>query len=201
VLLTFKTSNYVKKSSTIRVKGISISVPSISTKSETETFSASSSVPVRFQKIAGTSAKITYYNNSYNPHTTVDLTNIPGIVKENFQYDSSTATHFKLIGWKTSKANGVEYTNFSRVNTWKFEGDQLSGSGNQLYIKGKFEPGKLNITVTTPYDSIKVTDYTYVEIPDESSSVLNPELWAFIGTITIFGFSIYRNGKRVIPKW
>jgi hypothetical protein len=201
VLLTVKTSYYVKKSSTIRVKGISISIPSISTESETEIFSATSSVPVRFPKITEASANITYYNNSYNPHTTVYLTNIPGIVKENFQYDGSTATHFKLIGWKTSKANGVEYTNFSRVNTWKFEGDQLSGSGNQLYIKGKFQPGKLNITVTTPYDSMKVTDYTYVEIPDESSSILNPELWAFIGTVTIFGVSIYRNGKRVIPKW
>ncbi|MDQ1252025.1 MAG: Disaggr assoc protein [Euryarchaeota archaeon] len=201
VLLTVKTSYYVKKSSDIRIKGISISVPRISTESETETFDATSPAPVRFPEIINPSANITYYNNSYNPHTTVYLNNIPGIVKENFQYDSSTATHFKLIGWKTSKANGVEYTNFSSVNTWKFEGEQLSGSGNQLYIKGKFRPGKLNITVTTPYDSIEVTDYTFVEIPDESNSILNPELWAFIGTFSIFAVSIYRNGKRVIPKW
>lgn len=87
------------------------------------------------------------------------------------------------------------------MNTWKFEGDQLSGSGNQLYIKGRFQPEKLNITVTTPYESINVIDYTYIEIPDESNAILNPGLWAFIGTFTIFGISIYRNGKRVIPKW
>jgi hypothetical protein len=55
--------------------------------------------------------------------------------------------------------------------------------------------------VTTPYESINVIDYTYIEIPDESNAILNPGLWAFIGTFTIFGISIYRNGKRVIPKW
>jgi len=200
-ILTVKTSYYVKKSSTVRVKGISISIPSISTESETETFYVTSPAPVQFPKTIEPSANITYYNNSYNPHTTVYLTNVPGIVKENFQYNGSTATHFKLIGWKTSKPNGIEYTNFSKVNTWKFEGDQLSGSADQLYIKGKFQPEKLNITVTTPYESIKVTDYTYTEIPDESSAILNPGLWAFIGTFSIFGISIYRNGKRVIPKW
>ncbi len=199
--LTVKTSYYAKKSSTIRVKGISIPVPSISKESETEMFYVTSPAPVQFPKTIEPSAYITYYNNSYNPHAIVDLTNTPGIVKEDFQYNGSTATHFKLIGWKTSKPNGIEYTNFSKVNTWKFEGDQLSGSGNQLYIKGKFRPEKLNTTVTTPYGSIKVTDYTYAEIPDESNAVLNPGLWAFIGTFTIFGFSIYRNGKRVIPKW
>ena len=196
-----QTSYYAKKSSTIRVKGISIPVPSISKESETEMFYVTSPAPVQFPKTIEPSANITYYNNSYNPHAIVDLTNTPGIVKEDFQYNGSNVTHFKLIGWKTSKPNGIEYTNFSKVNTWKFEGDQLSGSGNQLYIKGKFRPEKLNTTVTTPYGSIKVTDYTYVEIPDESSAVLNPGLWAFIGTFTIFGFSIYRNGKRVIPKW
>jgi len=199
-ILTVKTSYYVKKTSTIHVKGMSISVPSISTKSETEKFSVTSPVPAQFPKIKEPYAYVTYYNNSYNPHTIVDLSNIPGIVEENFQYNGSTATHFKLIGWKTSKPNGVEYTNFSKVNTWKFSGNQLSGSGNKLYIKGKLQPEQLNLKVTTPYESIEVTNYTYVEIPDESGAILNPGLWAFVGTLTVFGISIYRNGKRVI-KW
>jgi hypothetical protein len=199
-ILTVKTSYYVKKSSTIHVKGMSISVPSISTKSETEKFSVTSPVPAQFPKIKEPYACVTYYNNSYNPHTIVDLSNIPGIVEENFQYNGSTATHFKLIGWKTSKPNGVEYTNFSKVNTWKFSGNQLSGSGNKLYIKGKLQPEQLNLKVTTPYESIEVTNYTYVEIPDESGAILNPGLWAFVGNLTVFGISIYRNGKRVI-KW
>jgi hypothetical protein len=55
--------------------------------------------------------------------------------------------------------------------------------------------------VIIPYESIKIMDYTYVEILDESSEILNPGLWAFIETFMIFGISIYRNGKRVIPKW
>jgi len=48
------------------------------------------------------------------------------------------------------------------------------------------------------YNTISQINVT--EENDESNQVLNPQLWAFLGTLLILGVSIYRNLRRVI-KW
>ncbi|MGB9928821.1 MAG: right-handed parallel beta-helix repeat-containing protein [Methanosarcina sp.] len=201
VHLKVKTSYFKKTVYKVTIRDKSISVPSIITESETETFTVTSKAPVQFPEIKDLRVKIAYYNNSYNPHAVVDLSDNPGIVKEEYIYNGSSATYYKFVGEKNSKQNGLEYVNYSRISSWKASDKQISGYGDKLYIAGKFHREELNITATTPYTTLEVTDFNITEIPDESGKILNPSLWSFVGTFTIFAISIYRNGKRVIPKW
>jgi hypothetical protein len=42
----------------------------------------------------------------------------------------------------------------------------MSYSYQALYIEGAFDPTKLHITVTTPYDRFEVTNFNYTEVQD-----------------------------------
>jgi len=201
VYLTVKTSWYVKSSNNIIVLGKRISVPDISTKSESEVYSASVQTPNQFPKIQAIKAEVTYYNNSYNPHSVVSLTNAWGIVEEDYSYNGSEASHFKLVGDVSTQDNGLSYVNYSKISTWKSSDSQISGFVNELYITGKFNPVLLNVSVQTPYETVKISKINVTEVPDQSGLILNPGLWAFVGTLTFFGIFIYRNFRRVIRKW
>jgi hypothetical protein len=199
--LDVDTSWYVKSSHDVIIFGKRISVPTISTKNESEVYFASITEPQQFPKVTDIKAEVTYYNNSYNPHSVLSLSNAWGIVQEDYSYNGSEASHFKLVGEVSTKDNGLSYVNYSRISTWKSSDSQISGFGNELYIKGKFNPALLNISVQTPYETVKINEINVNEVPDESGLVLNSEWWAFVGTLTIFGIFIYRNFRRVIRKW
>ena len=201
IYLTVKTSWYVKSTSTVHINGLSISIPYVSTRSETEAFTTTAQAPMGFPAINTPRCHVTIFNNSYNPHAIVDLSQNFGIVEEDYSYNGSSSTHFKLAGEVETKQNGLSYVNYSKISTWKGTDNQIAGYNDRIYIKGVFHKDKLNISVTTPYETVNVTYFNITEVPDESGAILNPGLWAFIGTFTIFGISIYRNGKRVIPKW
>ena len=199
--LTVTTSWYTKGSHSISIFGKRISVPTIKTESESEVYSASVQVPHSFPKIEDIKAEVIYYNNSYNPHSVVSLTNAWGIVQETYSYNGSEANHFKLIGEVSKKSNGLSYVNYSKTSMWKTTDKQIIGYGNELYISGKFNRSLLNISIETPYETVQIKEVNITEVPDESGLIFNPSLWAFVGTLSIFGFFIYRNLKRIIPKY
>ena len=201
VILTVYTNWYTKSSSSITVLGKRITIPSVSTKGETETFNVTASSPMVFPATNTLSCNVTYYNNSYNPHSVVSLSNAWGIVEETYTYNGSEASHFKLIGEVSKKDNGLSYVNYSKTSTWKSTDKQINGYGNDLYISGTFNHALLNVSVTTPYETVKISKINVIEVPDESGLILNPSLWVFVGTLSILGLFIYRNLKRVIRKW
>lgn len=201
VLLTVYTSWYTGSSKSISIGGKRISSPSIKKESETEIFNVSAPAPKQFPKIDDIKAEVTYYNNSYNPHAILSLSNAWGIVQEEYSYNGSNMTHFKLAGEVTKKTNGLSYVNYSKVSMWKGSEGQISGYGNELYMKGHFKKEFLNIYVQTPYETVKIKEVNVTEVPDESSIILNPGLWGFVGTFGIFGWFIYRNFRRMVTRW
>jgi parallel beta-helix repeat protein len=201
VYLQVDTSWYTKSSHIVSILGKHISVPDISTKNESEVYSASVPEPELFPKTSEIQANVTYYNNSYNPHSIVSISNAWEIVQETYTYNGSEANHFKLVGEVSTKDNGFSYVNYSKISTWKSSDSQISGFGGELYITGKFNPALLNISVQTPYETVKINKINVTEVPDQSGLISNPGLWAFVGTLTFFGIFIYRNFRRVIRKW
>ena len=201
VILTVYTNWYTKSSNSITFLGKRLTIPSISTKSESEVYYANITAPKQFPETSEIQANITYYNNSYNPHSIISLTNAWGIVQETYTYNGSEANHFKLVGEVSNKDNNLSYVNYSKLSTWKTIDTQIRGYGNDLYISGKFNPALLNVSVTTPYETVEISNFNITEVPDESGLILNPSLWTFVGTLSILGFFIYRNLKRVIRKY
>lgn len=129
------------------------------------------------------SVDIVDYNNSYNPHSLVfvdgeDLSCVK------YEYSGNSTTHYYSI-------------NGENADIWT--GD-LQHRGNAVYLPGSFTAGKLQVTGFNSQGYCKITDFNITEVQDESSLVFNPQLWAFVGTLTILGISIFRNLRRVI-KW
>jgi hypothetical protein len=82
-----------------------------------------------------------------------------------------------------------------------WEGD-LPRTGNAVYLQGNFDASKLWVACYNSQGYHEFTNFNITEVPDDSAKIVfNPELWAFVGTLTILGFSIYKNFRRVVTKW
>ena len=130
------------------------------------------------------SVSVTEYNNSYNPHSLVYVDGA-GLSGVKYEYAGISTTHYFSI-------------NNNHVDLWRGE---LLHEGNSPYIQGQFDRSKLQVTCYNSQGYCKITDFNITEVPDDSAKVLSPELWAFVGTLLILGFSIYRNFKRIVVKW
>jgi len=89
-----------------------------------------------------------------------------GLVKVHYEYYGVSTDHFYAIGEIHNGDKGVKYTNFTNLEYWK--GD-YTHQGNWLTILGEFDQSKLNVTVTTPYEDLQVTDFKIInkDIPSE----------------------------------
>lgn len=201
VSLDVKTEYKTKSTKPKHVLGGFYMASVLDSKSETETFTTTVQIPEQFPVLNEPDVSVTYYNNSYNPHTIISIEDLAGITKIEYTYNGSVGTNYRLVGEEQKDSKGFVTANFSEVNTWDIIGDNLSNQNKKLYLTGVYNNESLTVNVFTPYESFNVTHFNYVEIPDESSKILNPGLWAFIGTFSIFGIFIYRNSRRMIPKW
>jgi hypothetical protein len=129
------------------------------------------------------SVGVSEYNNSYNAHSLVYVDG-EGLTSVKYEYGGNSTTHYYLI-------------NGEKSDIWT--GD-LQHKGCAVYLPGSFEASKLQVTCFNSQGYHKITDFNITEVSDNSNQVLNPNLWAFVGTLTILGISIYRNARRVI-KW
>jgi hypothetical protein len=102
-----------------------------------------------------------------------------------YTYDGLSANHYLTV-------NGE--------NTDLWTGD-LQHEGNAVYLNGSFIAKNLQVTCFNSQGYSTITDFNITEINDNSNQILRPELWAFVGTLLILGFSIYRNFKRIVVKW
>jgi hypothetical protein len=130
------------------------------------------------------SVRVTEYNNSYNPYSLIRVTG-EGLTSVKYSYNGNSTTHYYEI-------------NGENADIWT--GD-LQHRGNTIYLPGRFDASKLHVTCFNLKGYHKITDFNITDVPDESEKVLSPELWAFVGTLIILGFSIYRNFRRIVTKW
>ena len=126
--------------------------------------------------------QVIYYNNSFNAHSLVYVDG-EGLTCVKYTYNGLSTTH---------------YFNINGLDLWS--GD-LQHRGNAVYLQGKFDASKLQVTCYNSQGYSKITNFNITEVPDDSAKILSPELWAFVGTLTILGFSIYRNFRRIVTKW
>jgi hypothetical protein len=102
-----------------------------------------------------------------------------------YEYDGRLTNHCFLI---------------NEENTDLWTGD-LQHRGNAIYLNGSFDAKNLQVTCYNSQGYCKITDFNITEINDNSSQILSPMLWSFVGTLTILGISIFRNARRVITRW
>lgn len=132
-----------------------------------------------------TNINVTYYNNSYNPHSLVYVDG-EGLTGIKYEYGGLFETHYLVIDGAVA-------------DVWT--GD-LQHTGNAVYLQGNFDASKLRVTCYNSQGYHEFTNFNITEVPDDSAKVVfNPELWAFVGTLIILGFSIYKNFRRVVTKW
>jgi hypothetical protein len=129
------------------------------------------------------SVSVTEYNNTYNPHALVYVVG-EGLSNVLYEYDGKSTNHYFSI-------------NGENADLWN--GD-LEHTVNAVYLNGSFDASKLQITCYNSQGYCKLTGFNVTEINDNSSQVLNPQLWAFVGTLVILGLYIYRNLRRV-TRW
>ena len=133
------------------------------------------------------SAEVIVYNNTYNPHSLVYVTG-EGLTSVKYEYGNQSTTHYFSIN---------EGNQSSGADIWEGE---LQHTGNAVYIEGALDESKLKITGFNPDGYNTISKINITEEKDNSNQILNPMFWAFLGTLTILGISIYRNARRVI-KW
>jgi hypothetical protein len=137
------------------------------------------------QTAINASVNIVYYNNSYNPHSLIYVDG-EGLTGIKYDYTGLSTNHYLLISGE-------------KTDIWK--GD-LPVTGNAVYLNGSFDAAKLQVTCYNSQGYHSFSDFNITEVPDDSEKIVfNPQLWAFVGTLTILGFSIYRNFKRIVIKW
>jgi len=135
------------------------------------------------QTAINASVDISYYNNSYNPHSLVYVDG-EGLTGVKYEYNGLSTTHYFSI-------------NDGSSDLWT--GD-LQHRGNAVYLNGSFDAKNLQVTCYNSQGYCKITSFNVIEINDNSNQVLTPRLWAFVGTLVILGLYIYRNLRRV-TRW
>jgi Right handed beta helix region len=173
--LTVTTNYKIPETNHIKVLGYTLTSTSYNHGSETETFSKTFDTPKQFPTLSDSNfnVTVTYYNNSYDPHTLVYVdSSYQNLISEvHYSSNNSFAVDYQLIGMVIPKSNGAKITNFQNESAWKFSDNQMSYSYGGLYIKGKFDLSKFNVTVKTPYSSYEIKNYNYTIINDPTDHV------------------------------
>lgn len=192
--LKVKTSYRVKSYQ----KVLGFSIPDYKTKSSNSRFTETFDAPRLFPVLNPPKAYVTYFRGS---HAVVNVPNLAGIVKVEYALNNSSAREYRLIGEVGTAENGFRSTVFNKVSTWKYSGPQMSRSRQGLYISEPFNVSDLKITVTTPYDTMKVTDFEYTVIEDTSRKMFNLGLLTLIVLCLTYGRAIYKILMMITRRW
>ena len=103
------------------------------------------------------------------------------LTKITYEYDGNSSVHNLMVGERNKNNNGVIYTNFTTLDYW--EGD-IPHQADWIKELGVFDEDKLDVTVKTPYEEIKIKDWKIVkhEMPEKTT-----ELWVdpFLGLLGV----------------
>jgi hypothetical protein len=127
------------------------------------------------EKDLGASAKVTFNNISYDPHSLIEV----------------KGDELKLIKFEYG-GNTTRY--FIEKDLWIGE---IQHIGEDLYLSGNFDIRKLNITAYSESGYQKVTDIKVIERTLSGAASINPDLFIFITILIILGISIARNIRRI----
>lgn len=146
--------------------------------------------PNQYYKLNPTliSAHIIRYNNSFNPKSVISV-NAPNASKITVSYHGDIIVHsIKLIAVNYT-SNGVAFGDISKVpGVW----DKNNKTGLITHFGDNFVINSDNvgyddvvITVSTPYETLVVSNKTYEEIGVSQNTVFNPVLWPLLAFLFI----------------
>ena len=119
------------------------------------------------------SAEIWMYNNTFSPYTIIDV-NVPdNATATTFKYKGFTAKNFKMIGVVDNKTFTVQYMDESM---WKESPRQNTITHiDELCVihEAPINFSDLLITVSSPYENVKVTNYSVTMINSKPTDYLN----------------------------
>jgi len=129
----------------------------------------------------------------YPTHTLVFVPS-QGLTKLKFEYKGNISEHVFLTGEREKNENGVECTNFSKVNYWK--GD-IPHYSEYAYLTSPFDPEELTVTAYTPYEDFQVIDFDYVK-KDFPAKFVSDWLFPSFGLFLILGFGAWYYIKKIL---
>lgn len=197
-VLEVETFYEVKDYKTITILGQSIDVPYWKEKSKNATFSQTFDAPAIFPAVKPPKCYVRHYNGS---HAIVIIPDNPGIVKTEIFMNNCSSREYRLIGEIGTAENGFKSTHFTSVSTWKFTGSQMSKGSDGLYITEPFDIDNLTIEITTPYQTMEVTDIEYIVIEDTSTKIFNLGYLTLLALTMTYGRAIYNIFKRELKRW
>lgn len=210
--LKVKTKYKEKEYKTYKILGRNIKISYWEKKSETVHYTQTYPAPPLFPELGAGLFNVTvqYYNTSYNPYTLVTVqenekqTQFSELITFiEYKYKTATAKEFRQIGYISKNTTGYKKAYFKETNTWKIPEGELSHSGRQLYISGPLDLNALEIIVHTPYAETKVTDISYTEVKESTSTFFEKmkQLFWILLFFVPFIFSILEEFKIVFGRF
>ena len=163
---------------------------------EYATFSTWEYLPPGYPELTKTGAGITVYNYSFNPHVEIDVPLQQNETKTTFTYDNETITRINMLG-----IAGTGAVNLSKCLYWEGESDLFVTKNTTAILKidaSVFNPSKLQIVTSSPYESKNVMNYTIstVQYDQEEQIKKSGVIWP-LAILIIFGCGV----KKCIKLW
>jgi len=163
---------------------------------EYATFSKSVESPVQYPNLEPTAVQITVYNYSFNPHIEISLPIQPAETKTTFTYDNDSITRVNMLGIASTGA-----VNLSECLYWEDESDLFVTKNTNAILKmntSEFNPNKLQIVTSSPYESKTITDYTISNVDYNQSEQIKASCVILpLLILIIFGYGI----KKCMKLW
>lgn len=197
-----KTEYKVKDYKETKILGKSVKIPYYKEKSEKVTFRKTFvDVPDEFPAVSEEDLNITvrYFNNTYNPHTTVEIEPKNGTVdvfrKITYHYKDSTASDERYLGYVSTQENGFKNVDFEETKEWVSKDDSITYRYKGCYIPGYFKPELLSVDIATPYDEFTITNFDVEELGDPTTGIYRKFLIlitviVFLGMFAVSGLNM-----------
>jgi hypothetical protein len=163
------------------------------------TLTDTETVPLSFNFTAeNTAVNVTVYNNTFAPKTLIQLPCMPGIMQVNYSYDNHTITHIRMTGLVERTDKNVEFVNMSLIDLWSRPSGPLSHIGDIVVVRGSnFSTDKMDVAVSTPYQTVKVTDFNETTINYSAARSVHPALYYIMSIFIVLISAIYFNIKSI----
>ena len=160
---------------------------------EYATFNTSAEAPSQFPTINDTTARITIYNNSINPHVDIYVPVYNTTTKTVYTYGGETITRRTLSG-----VSAVGAVNFTECLYWEDNSEIFAYKNDVAVLKNmnesEFDLSKLTITVHNPYEIRQIHNLNLSTVGFNSGQPFNnPKVGVTFILLIVFGWGIKKS--------
>ena len=199
--LKVKTEFKTKAKKSVTILGKTVSYNGSVTESKTETFEKDYPAPEVFPVFSeeDLNVSVRYFNNTYNPHTTVTVEPKNGTVDVfraiTYKYNGSVATDEKYLGHVSRQENGFKTVDYKETTEWVSNDGFITYTYQGCFIPGPLDPALLSVNIATPYDNFTITHFDVEEIKDPTIGIFRKLLilftvLVFLGMFAVSGFKM-----------